>query len=66
MIEDVAEVARWAKGIEGVQQGLFILPSFPRMRESIWFCPEKVAIGHGHGGSRFRGKDETHLTCSGK
>ncbi len=47
-------------------QGLFILPSFPRRREFIWFCREKVAIGHGHGASRFRGKGETHLTRSGK
>ena len=38
------------------------LSSFPRRRESIWSCHEKVAIGHGHVGSPFLGKDETHLT----
>ena len=47
-------------------QGLFILSSFPRRRESMWSCHEKFAIGHGHVGSRFRGKDETRLTQSGK
>ncbi len=47
-------------------QGLFIISSFPRRRESIWSCQEKVAIGHGRVGSRFRGRDETHLTQSGK
>ena len=36
------------------------LSSFPR--KSIWSCHEKVAIGHGHVGSPFLGKDETHLT----
>ena len=45
---------------------LFILSSFPRRRESMWSCHEKIAIGHGHVGSRFRGKDETRLTQSGK
>ena len=48
------------------RQGLFILSSFPRRRESMWSCHEKIAIGHGHVGSRFRGKDETRLTQSGK
>ena len=46
--------------------GLFILSSFPHRRESIWSCHQKVAIGHGHVISRFCGKDETHLTQSGK
>ena len=46
--------------------GLFILSSFPRRRESIWSCHEKVAIGHGHVESRFRGRDEPYLTQSGK
>ena len=48
------------------EPGLFILSSFPRRRESMWSCHEKIAIGHGHVGSRFRGKDETRLTQSGK
>ena len=43
-------------------QGLFILSSFPRRRESMGSCHEKVAIGHGHVGSRFRGKDGTYVT----
>ncbi len=44
----------------------FPLSSFPRRRESMWSCHENIAIGHGHVGSRFRGKDETRLTQSGK
>ena len=30
----------------------------------MWSCHEKIAIGHGHVGSRFRGKDETRLASS--
>ncbi len=54
------------EGVTLHTQGLFILSSFPRRRESMWSCHEKIAIGHGHVGSPFLGKDETHLTQFGK
>ena len=51
-------------------RALFILSSFPRRRESIWSCHEKVAIGHGHVGpfilSSFPRRRESIWSCHEK